>query len=96
MAHNTPNMATHPVLPASLVFPIEAAAFGMRLCDRCQGCMKPLQHTGFCSGQKGVKRKSARAPLAAQTCKGRRRTTHRRKSRRSSGEGSALPFCTDG
>ena len=29
------------------------------LCQRTQGCMKAANHTGFCSGHKGFKRKTS-------------------------------------
>ena len=34
-----------------------AAGFDALLCQRTQGCMKIANHTGFCSGHKGFKRK---------------------------------------
>ena len=30
----------------------------MNLCQRTQGCMKNENHTGFCSGHRGFKRKN--------------------------------------
>lgn len=33
----------------------------MNLCQRTQGCMKAENHTGFCSGHRGFKRKNTAA-----------------------------------
>jgi hypothetical protein len=36
--------------------PSPTVAFGEFLCQRSQGCFKAVNHTGFCSGNRGVKR----------------------------------------
>lgn len=54
--------STHlPPLPASTpsVTPPLPSTFSMNLCQRTQGCMKAENHTGFCSGHRGFKRKNA-------------------------------------
>eukprot|EP00892_Ulva_mutabilis_P010527 jgi/Ulvmu1/7847/UM004_0077.1 len=53
--------STHlPPLPASTptVTPPLPSTFSMNLCQRTQGCMKAENHTGFCSGHRGFKRKN--------------------------------------
>jgi hypothetical protein len=56
--------STHlPPLPSSVqpVAPPLPATFAMHLCQRTQGCMKNENHTGFCSGHRGFKRKNTAA-----------------------------------
>lgn len=53
--------STHlPPLPSSVqpVTPPLPGTFAMNLCQRTQGCMKNENHTGFCSGHRGFKRKN--------------------------------------
>lgn len=90
MARSTPYNNTHPQPAAATVVLLgQATAFGTRLCDRNQGCMKPLNHTGFCSGHKGVKRQSDSSALVAQPPrKERRRMPLKRKI---GAEDGALP-----
>lgn len=38
--------------------PSPTVAFGELLCQRAQGCMKAVNHTGFCSGHRGFKRRA--------------------------------------
>lgn len=38
--------------------PSPTVGFGELLCQRAQGCMKAVNHTGFCSGHRGFKRRA--------------------------------------
>jgi hypothetical protein len=56
--------STHlPPLPAAVqpVTPPMPGTFSLNLCQRTQGCMKNENHTGFCAGHRGFKRKNASA-----------------------------------
>lgn len=42
--------------PPGALNPSPTVAFEEFLCQRSQGCFKAVNHTGFCSGHRGVKR----------------------------------------
>ena len=42
--------------PPGAMNPAPTVAFEEFLCQRSQGCFKAVNHTGFCSGHRGVKR----------------------------------------
>lgn len=59
LVHRLASTHLPPVPPANpAVSPPQPSTFTMNLCQRTQGCMKAENHTGFCSGHRGFKRKN--------------------------------------
>lgn len=80
--------STHlPPVPTSVqpVTPPLPGTFAMNLCQRTQGCMKNENHTGFCSGHRGFKRKNAGTGEEGASSGQRRKSGGKAKGRAAAG-----------